>query len=54
MGARMGDASGFDSLLSTVRWAAGSGELFLLNRAVESRGVEPITLVQNWPATLKK
>ncbi len=30
------------------------GERFLVNRAIEVPGVEPITLVQNWPATLKK
>ena len=33
---------------------SGDGERFLVNRAIETRGVEPITLVQNWPATLKK
>ena len=30
------------------------GERFLVNRAIEAPGVEPLTLVQNWPATLKK
>ena len=33
---------------------SADGERFLVNRAIETRGVEPITLVQNWPATLKK
>lgn len=30
------------------------GERFLVNRALEAPGVEPITLVQNWAATLEK
>ncbi len=33
---------------------SADGERFLVNRAMETRNVEPITLVQNWPATLKK
>lgn len=33
---------------------SADGERFLVNRAIEARGVEPLTLVQNWPATLKK
>ena len=30
------------------------GERFLVNRAIEAAGVEPLTLVQNWRATLRK
>ncbi len=33
---------------------SADGERFLVNRAIETRGVEPLTLVQNWAATLKK
>ncbi len=33
---------------------SADGARFLVSRAMETRGVEPLTLVQNWAATLKK
>jgi hypothetical protein len=33
---------------------SADGERFLVSRAIETQGVEPITLIQNWPATLRK
>ena len=33
---------------------SADGERFLVNRAMETRSVEPLTLVQGWAATLKK
>ena len=40
---------------SAMEWdVTADGERFVVNRAIEVPGVEPITLIQNWPATLKK
>jgi len=40
---------------AAMEWdVSADGERFVVNRAIEAPGVEPLTLVQNWPATLKK
>lgn len=40
---------------AAMHWdVTADGERFIVNRAIEAPGVEAFTLVQNWPATLKK